>query len=173
MVYHMKTKPKNAHPVPLGIVGRERDFRNALAPFVDNTEVVLRYYPSGRDALRRATAEWNAIWIIDLTLDDMNAFDLFEMIRDSLQGATVCMVGRQYHADDEASAYRAGATIYTCRPLETNWLRECLERLLAARKNRDTLYPVIDPVKINSNHSIRRKNDDPISIGFCRGVGNG
>ena len=172
-MYHMKTKPKSEHPVPLGIVGREHDFRNALAPFVDNTKVILRYYPSGRDALRRATVEWNAVWIIDLTLDDMNAFDLFEMIRDRLQGATVCMVGRQYRAADEINTYRVGATIYTCRPLEINWLRECVERLLAGRKTRDTSYFAIDPLKINSIHSIRRKNDDSIPIGFCRGNGNG
>ena len=172
-MYHMKTKPKNARPVPLGIVGREYDFRDVLVPFVDDTDVVLRYYPSGRDVLRRVSAEWNDVWIIDLLLDDMSAFDLFEMIRDRLQGATVCMVGRRYHADDEMNAYRVGATIYTCRSLETNWLRECVERLLAGRKTRDTLYPVIDPVKINSTHSIRRKNDDSIPIGFCRGDGNG
>ncbi len=169
----VKTNPENARLVPLGIVGHEHDFRDALASFVDDADVVLRYYPNGRDVLRRVSAEWNAVWIIDLVLDDMSAFDLLEMVRDRLQGATVCMIGRRYQAEDEMNAYRIGATIYTCRPLETTWLRECVEWLLADRKTRNPPYFTIDPAKINPPHSKRRKNDDSIPIGLSRGDGNG
>ena len=76
------------------------------------------------------------MWLIDLELPDMSGFDLFEMIRERLQDSTVCMIGPEYCQADEVRAYRAGATIYACRPLETAWMQRCVELLLGDRKSR-------------------------------------
>ncbi len=167
----------NDHPMSVGFVGGAKEYRDAFAAFVKRGAVKIRDYPTGRSVLRRAQ-EWNAVWLIDIEVPDMNGFDLYEMIRERLQDSIVCMIGTEYCQADEVCAYRAGVTIYACRPLETAWMQRCVELLLDDRKSRGvgsatgTAGSSFNSSSAESSQ-IRRSNDDSIPIRFRRGGDHG
>ena len=110
------------------VVDENRADYDAIAPLARETSTTIHFLSEGRQALRAAARERDALWLISTRLPDMSGFDLFEMIRDRLDSAAVCMVASEYRVADEIRAYRAGATMYACKPLETEWLRECVQQ---------------------------------------------
>ena len=126
----------NHHKVTVGVVDPDRDYYDAVLPLGTDAEATFRFYCSGRDVLCRGPADRPALWLISIELPDMTGLDLFAMLRDRLKGAAVCMVGREYRLEDEVGAYRAGAAMYACRPVETAWLRECILKRVHARPPR-------------------------------------
>ena len=158
---------KKEPPASIGIVGEEAEYRAVIQPFVQRGDVELRGYPSGRSVLRCAAEQWNAMWLIGIELPDMSGFDLFEMVREHLRNSTVCMVGSKYCEADEVRAYRAGVTMYACRPLEEAWVQKCVELLLGARDSCGDR----GLINLNVGKSMRqwRIDDDSVPIRFCCG----
>ena len=99
-----------------------------------------RFLSSGREALRLAATENISVWWIGVDLSDMSGFDLYDMLRQQLERATVCMVGPSYRVEDDLLARRAGAAMYVCKPVETCWLpafvgKTCAESIESQRKD--------------------------------------
>jgi len=112
--------------VTVGVVDGDSDYHAGLLPMSIRSRTPFRFYQTAREVLRRSVTEKNSFWLISVDLPDMTGFDLFEMLRDGLDGAPVCLVGRSYRPEDELRAYRAGAAMYACKPVETTWLWQCL-----------------------------------------------
>ncbi len=127
---NIRTNCQDDHPLPVGFVGRVDECRESLMSLVSKGQVEIHNYPNARSVLRLTAVNRIALWVIEIELPDMSGLDLIEMIRDRLQDSTVCMIGATYRQTDEARAYRAGATIYASRPLESTWLISCVELLL-------------------------------------------
>ncbi len=111
-----------AQPIPtttMAVIDSDRAGYDAL---VNSRRASLRFLSSGREALRLAATERIAVWWIGVDLSDMSGFDLYDMLRQRLEGATVCMVGRSYRAEDDSLARRVGAAMYVCKPVDTCWL---------------------------------------------------
>jgi len=115
--------------VTVGVVDGDCRYHDSLLPLSIRSRTPFRFYATGGEALRRSRSDRNAVWLISLDLPDMSGFDLFEMLRDRLRGTSVCLVAVTYRLEDELRAYRTGAGMYACRPVELAWLGQCLRRL--------------------------------------------
>jgi DNA-binding response OmpR family regulator len=103
----------------MAIIDSDRAGYEALA---GSGRARLRFLASGREALRLAATENISVWWIGVELSDMSGFDLYDMLRQQLEDATVCMVGPSYRIEDDLLARRAGAAMYVCKPVERCWL---------------------------------------------------
>jgi DNA-binding response OmpR family regulator len=119
---HAKTK------LTVGVVDPDRDCYDRLVSSIAASTATFRFYATGQEVLRRNGTDDVAFWLLGVELPDMRGLDLLDMVRERLDGAAICMVGDDYRIEDEVAAYRAGATLYTCKPIEASWLRECLFR---------------------------------------------
>ncbi len=127
--------------VTVGVVDGDSDYHAGLLPMSIRSRTPFRFYQTAREVLRRSVTEKNSFWLISVDLPDMTGFDLFEMLRDGLQRAPVCLVGRRYRPEDELRTYRAGAAMYACKPVERAWLWQSLCRLHAKMGERESLVP--------------------------------
>ena len=121
----------------MAVIDSDRAGYDALA---GSGRARLRFLSSGREALRLAAAERIAVWWIGVDLSDMSGFDLYDMLRQRLGGATVCMVGQSYRVEDDLLARRVGAAMYVCKPVDTCWLPPsvrpaCVESIKPHRRN--------------------------------------
>jgi DNA-binding response OmpR family regulator len=119
-------RPQAKPNVTVGVVDPDRDSYDRLLSAIAPSTAVFRFYSTGREVLRLRGGEGVAFWLLGVELPDMSGLDLLEMLRDRLDGTATCMVGAEYRIEDEIAAYRAGATLYACKPIEASWLRECL-----------------------------------------------
>ena len=103
----------------MAIIDSDRAGYDALA---GSGRASWRFLSSGREALRLAATENIAVWWIGVDLSDMSGFDLYDMLRQQFEGATVCMVGPSYRVEDDLLARRVGAAMYVCKPVDTCWL---------------------------------------------------
>jgi len=89
----------------------------------------LRFLSSARGVLRRWPATVPDVCMVNVQLPDMSGLDLVDMLRPFPAGATVCVVGDSYAAQDEIRALSLGVHHYLCKPLEGAVLVEvCLHR---------------------------------------------
>lgn len=121
-------RDKASHNMTVGVVDEDLRYHASLMPLSVERGTPFCFYKTARAALRLGSTAKHSFWLISVDLPEMNGFDLFEMLRDKLDGAAVCLVGRTYRPEDELRAYRAGAAMYACRPVEVAWLRQCLCR---------------------------------------------
>ena len=98
----------------------------ALAPLADSGEIDLRFFLSGRAALRRKDDLRAWYWLINVRLPDWSGFDLCEMLRFSLPEASVVFVADRYRAEEERQALSLGVVKFICKPLDPSLLREGL-----------------------------------------------
>ena len=136
--------PQAKPNVTVGVVDPDRDSYDRLLSSIAARTATFRFYGTGREVLRREAVDGVAFWLVGVELPDISGLDLCEMLRDRRDGAVVCMVGTQYRIEDEIGAYRAGATMYACKPLEASWLRECIlgrQGTERAESLRETLVP--------------------------------
>jgi len=131
--------PQDRLGLSVGVVDGDRGRCGALCALMTPGEVTIRFYASGREALRTVRVAQNAVWLISISLPDMTGFDLYDMLRERLEGAAVCLVADEYRQEDEIRAYRAGAAMYVCRPIEQAWLRESIQRFRPAARRRSML----------------------------------
>lgn len=98
----------------------------AFAPLAESGEVDLRFFLSGRAALRHKDhlPAWH--WLINVQLPDWSGFDLCEMLRGSLPDVSVVLVADRYDADEERQALSLGIVKFVCKPLDESLLREGL-----------------------------------------------
>ena len=82
----------------------------------------IQFLRSARDALRFRPDQAPELWIINLDLPDMSGADLHSMIQSRFPGVPFYLVGDGYRAEDEITARSCGATMYFCKPLQTEWL---------------------------------------------------
>lgn len=85
----------------------------------------VRFFATARAALRQRHEMRGVLMIINVELPDRSGFDLVEMLKPSLKGTTVLLVGDRYAVQDELRAHRLGVSSYLCKPLEGFVLREC------------------------------------------------
>ena len=77
----------------------------------------VAFFTNGRDALRAASKEAPAMWIVNMRLPDMDGAELQNQIRNSGCKAAIAMIGDQYKVEDEIEARCAGADMYFAKPL--------------------------------------------------------
>ena len=109
----------------MAVVDSDRAGYDALT---NSQRASWRFLSSGREALRLAATENISVWWIGVDLSDMSGFDLYDMLRQRLDDATVCMVGATYRVEDDLLARRVGAAMYVCKPMHPCWLRSFVRR---------------------------------------------
>jgi DNA-binding response OmpR family regulator len=82
----------------------------------------IQFMKSARDALRYRSDQAPELWVINVDLPDMSGSDLHSMIRSRFPGVPFYLVGDGYRAEDEIAARSCGATMYFCKPLQSEWL---------------------------------------------------
>jgi DNA-binding response OmpR family regulator len=125
------TETPSVNARSLAIVDPDISHYDALIAPAVRRSFRIRHFGSGQEALRHAHEDRTAAWIVSAELPDMPGFDLVEMLRDKLHPRLMWMVASQYRAEDEIRAYRSGATMYACKPLDGRWLQEALHGCLA------------------------------------------
>jgi DNA-binding response OmpR family regulator len=77
----------------------------------------VAFFTNGRDALRAASEEAPAMWIVNMRLPDMDGTDLQNILRNLGCKAAIAMIGDEYKVEDEMEARCAGADMYFAKPL--------------------------------------------------------
>jgi CheY-like chemotaxis protein len=121
-----------------------------LAAAADGCEV--RFFATGRDALRRRREMRAGLVIVNVALPDRSGFDLVEMLQPFPEGAAVFLVADRYAEQDELRALRLGVSSYLCKPLPSSLLHDCRSwsmgpracRPLGAAGSRFGLSPACD-----------------------------
>ncbi len=83
---------------------------------------------SGHDALQQVGQASDAVWFVNVHLDDMRGTEVLTLIRERRPSASVVLVSNRYCEADELAARAAGATAYLCKPAEATWLDRCRTR---------------------------------------------
>jgi DNA-binding response OmpR family regulator len=110
------------------VVDANCDEYHALAVALCQREVRVRFFASGRDALRAIGAFPSALWIVNSRLPDMSGVGFLRLIRHRVRRCRVILVGDDYSTEDELAARSAGATAYVCKPASAAWLAGCRTR---------------------------------------------
>lgn len=106
---------------------RPQDY-DALIPAAEAESFATHVATSGEDALRLPRRTSSGLWLINTQLPDMAGVDLLSLLGRGERASTYALVGDAYSHEDEVAARREGATIYVCKPPQTNWLRVCTSR---------------------------------------------
>jgi len=85
----------------------------------------VRFFATGRAALRQKHEMRGGLVIVNVELADFNGFELVEMLQPFPKGTTVFLVANQYAAEDEVRAMELGIDSYLCKPLEGSVLYQC------------------------------------------------
>jgi len=82
----------------------------------------LKFFTTGREALRTNPEQEPALWVVNQDLPDMHGTDLLEMLRVRGGVAPIILVGDVYDPAMEIDARVAGASLYFTKPLIAEWL---------------------------------------------------
>lgn len=104
------------------VVDAAPDDYDGIAHAMPAEEGSLRFARSGRAALRIDPATDPELWIINMDLPDMSGLDLYPMIRSRFPGVPIYLVANQNTMENEIRARSTGATMYFCKPLQSEWL---------------------------------------------------
>ena len=104
------------------VVDATPDDYDAVAGTMPSQEGQLQFVRSGRAALRVDPTLDPDLWIINMDLPDMSGLDLYPMIRSRFPGVPIYLVANQHTTDNEIRARSSGATMYFCKPLQSEWL---------------------------------------------------
>ena len=104
------------------VVDTQPDDYSALVQNAPKEKAEVRFLNCGRAALRLKAGSPPELWIINMRLPDMSGLDLYGMIRSRYPGVPVYLVADNYQAEDEINARSCGATMYFCKPLQSDWL---------------------------------------------------
>jgi len=118
----------------VAVVDPNRRPYEGLVELVHSEHAAIHWLSCGREALRLEEELRPRLWLIGMNLPDLPCFDLLEMLRQRHDHAQFCIVAGSYRKEDEQRAYRAGRTAYTCKPLETWWLRDLLRSAVPGPK---------------------------------------
>ena len=77
----------------------------------------VAFFTNGRDALRAASEEAPAMWIVNMRLPDMEGSKLQSMLRSSGCKSSIALISDEYKVEDEIEARCAGADMYFAKPL--------------------------------------------------------
>ena len=95
---------------------------DGMAETMPSQDGQLQFVRSGRAALRVDPAVDPDLWIINMDLPDMSGLDLYPMIRSRFPGVPIYLVADRHSADNEIRARSSGATMFFCKPLQSEWL---------------------------------------------------
>ena len=94
---------------------------SALLEATLESGVRLEFLPSGQDALRLARTGGADLWVINADLPDMSGIDLCAMLRSHSSRQVVFVVTDTYRAEVERAARGGGASLFACKPVQTQW----------------------------------------------------
>lgn len=104
------------------VVDPEPGDYQALVQKVPAQQTRFEFVHSGRDALRHYARSRPDLWIINVRLPDMSGMDLYEMLHSRSPDVLCYLVGDDYQPEDEMNARQSGATMYLCKPVQSEWL---------------------------------------------------
>jgi len=93
-------------------------------------------YRDATSALRSARMRTSVALLIAVELPDMNGFDALRLFRQRERRTPICLVGQTYRPEDERRAMLNRATMYVCRPLNSERMAQFVRHVSALRKNR-------------------------------------
>lgn len=77
----------------------------------------VAFFTNGRDALRAASEEAPAMWIVNMRLPDMDGSKFQSILRSSGCKSSIALISDEYKVEDEIEARCAGADMYFAKPL--------------------------------------------------------
>jgi FixJ family two-component response regulator len=107
---------------PIHVVDKNRHDYDEVAKDSRLAEGGLRFFSTGREALRTNPEEEPALWVVNQDLPDMQGTDLLEMLRVRGGIAPIILVGDVYDPALEIEARVAGASLFFTKPLIAEWL---------------------------------------------------
>ncbi len=81
----------------------------------------LTILSSGCEAIQSTVSAPVQTWIINVTLPDMNGFELYEILRDRHPQSRFILVSDEYDANEERQTRERGA-VYLSKPPQAWWL---------------------------------------------------
>ena len=87
---------------------------------------------NGRVAVETATREKPDVILMDLTLPLMDGFEATKLIRQNEQLKNVTVIAVTAHQEDDfrSDAKASGFDAYVTKPIDVNWLKELIAKLL-------------------------------------------
>lgn len=87
---------------------------------------------NGRVAVETATREKPDVILMDLTLPLMDGFEATKLIRQNEQLKNVPVIAVTAHQEDDfrSDAKASGFDAYVTKPIDVNWLKELIAKLL-------------------------------------------
>ena len=122
-------------PTKIVVVDPKQSDYDCLLPVAAAGSCEIRFFATGRTALRQRREMRGDLVIVNVELPDLSGFDLVEMLRPFPKGAAVFLVADRYAVEDEVRALRLGVSSYLCKPLEGSVFHECrpIPRALSAQ----------------------------------------
>ncbi|REJ68057.1 MAG: response regulator [Planctomycetota bacterium] len=100
---------------------RPEDFAALLAePVCEGLR--FSFFRTAGAALRAMRKQSPDLCIINMELPDLGGAELCEMLRERLYREPICLVRDDYTVDAELTARRCGATMFVCKPVDSQWL---------------------------------------------------
>jgi two-component system nitrogen regulation response regulator GlnG len=113
---------KNPLVKNLVVVDDRFDDYAALRNRVAQHGLTMEVIGTGQEALRREAINAPNLWVVNMRLPDISGMDLTEMLRSRYPGVPVCLISDVYCSEEEIAARCTGAELYTCKPLEPEFL---------------------------------------------------
>jgi CheY-like chemotaxis protein len=120
-----------------------KDLKVLLVEDVEDTRLFMRLElerhgfivfeaADGRNAVHTATRERPDVILMDLTLPVMDGFAAARLIRknQSLKEVPIIAVTAHHETDFRAGAKNSGFDAYVTKPIDIDWLKELIKKLL-------------------------------------------
>lgn len=124
----MQMQPCGVRTVKMAVVDSRPEDYSALLEATLGSGASLEFLPSGQDALRLARTGGADLWVVNAELPDMSGIDLCAMLRAQSSRQVVFVVTDTYRAEVERAARGGGASLFACKPVQTQWFDKWARR---------------------------------------------
>ncbi len=111
----------------LVIVDPQLDDYRCLVEPAWKQSIRLTLTSTGSSALRLAPSFGDAVWLINLSLPDMDGFELLEMLQSLNNKLRAIVVDGNYDRKRERQALELRVVQYVCKPIQLEWVQGWLQ----------------------------------------------
>src|SRR5207253_6887786 len=122
------------------IIEDDDDSRQAIAKLFTRADWKVFEAADGDSGVELALRNRPEVILCDLLMPKSNGFQVCRTIRQQLQPTKIIVVSGRDYAVDRASALESGAEEFLLKPITGEVLRESIDRLLTAQRQRSSTY---------------------------------